>query len=221
MKRLVPLLLAAATGCAPLYYPSPVNVSMLEQAGDVHGMASAGYGGFQGDLAYGVTDRVAVQGQAQVVPRTGEGSGRPYYSQLSLGVGPYWAPPGIGSGGWRGGLTLQGGVSWANTASREGNGLRTAVQLDGGYEGRYAALGLAVRPVSYRFTYDDSPDQRLKHAFAEAAVLGRAGGERIKVEAQLGMSLPVVDEGDIGVPLPFMFSLGLVVDDNVFDWRER
>ncbi|MBN2798188.1 MAG: hypothetical protein JXX28_03505 [Deltaproteobacteria bacterium] len=214
---LISVLALGLGGCAPVYAPAAFQVAMLEEEGDLHLSGQLGLEGAELHGSGAISDHVAVRAVGQHF--WGEDT---RYDLCALGLGLYGATG--EEVGWRWSLSGEVGLAPAvGTLSTEsggttrfsGTGLRTAVQLDGGLEVPYGAVGIALRPVVYHFTHDERSDDAGNTAtwtLGEAAVVARLGTRPLKVEAQGGLWLPLAGAGNIGVPLPLMLSFGLIYD---------
>lgn len=219
---LVALVVLAATACAPVYYPSALHVPMLSREADGHLNGGVGFHGLQANAAYGVTDRIAARGTVHLTEL--DGGPDPHYRLVSLGVGLYdgatrdtdvgsgvrlavWFDAGFG--------TAAGEAQVGSTETfrrNSGQFVRVAAQVDLAFETPIAAIGLAVRPVWFHFEHDDSStadEATADWLFIEPALVARLGPPQIHFEPQIGVLIPAGGRGDIGLPVPWIFSLGV------------
>lgn len=225
--RLSPLLFAAA--CAPVYRPPAPFVPMLEQRGDAQVAAHLGAAsGLQVDGAVAPTDALALRGGVQVAGYASEGE----YGVGTFGVGWYGADP----HGLRGGVSLAGGggysrgvTDWTVSRQTATDGQTTSEQVrfqnsgpiavgalrgEIGYELEGFALGattgLSLHQVWHDRRSDGSGVGRM--GIWEAAGLVRFGPPPVGFEGFVGTAMPFWSEGDVGIPFPVTFGLGLTVD---------
>lgn len=222
------LLTALLAGCAPVYRPPAPFAPMLQEKGDAQVAAHLGIGGFQVDGAVAPDDLVALRGGIQVGGYVGEGT----YTVGTVGVGVYGAEEVgglraavslVGGGGYSRGVsdwtvstqTPSGGTN-ADRVRFENSGpiVVAAIRSEFGYETEWFATGATLCPTYHQVWHDERSDGVGvgRGAMIETAALVRAGPPPVGIEGFLGVALPFWADGDIGVPFPLTFGLGLTVD---------
>jgi hypothetical protein len=96
-----------------------------------------------------------------------------------------------------------------------GNHLRAAFQADIGFETEYFAAGGVARVVYFNFQHNSRSDyagETGEFLIGEPGVFLRAGFGALKVETQVGFSVPMIVQGVIGAWFPLIVSLGLAAD---------
>lgn len=215
MHRLV-LSAVLLTACAPAYFPAAVHVPLHAGAGERRVTGSVGTQGLQVDGSVSVTDNVAVRARLQATSLT-PGTG---FKGGGVGAGWFTATPeglrvaaslDLGADSAVSTSTVTGGRSGSNFRS-SGFLLQGGLQFDVGWQFEAAAVGAALRLNALNFHHDDESDARGTIAswlYAEPVLFVRLGRHGYWVDLQGGLALPVVGDGEIGVPLPVILSLGV------------
>lgn len=220
--RLFLLLFGVLTlaACGPVYIPSAVHMPMLERKGDVHLSGQLGSQGGQANGAYAVSDHLMLRATAQN-SQTGDN----YYRMGAVGMGFFsnLSSTDTGSGlRFAAATDLGGGISrgvFEFESTRrvlQGTFFRAAAQLDMGYELKAVSFGIATRAVYLHYQHDDESEAQESTAdmlFGEPVAVFRVGTSVIKADVQAGAFFPIAEpKGDIGLPFPFIFSVGLSLD---------
>jgi len=205
--------------CSPEYIPNMVNSPMFNEKGEVQGNLAAGVSGTDLQLAYAVSDHIAIMANGSFYDETSDTTddfhrhtlyevGAGYYDLIG-GHGRYEIFGGVGTGKIKGyweDSPLDNPVSDARF-------FKFFVQPAIGLRSDYADGSIGSRWVLVRTDYnEEEPEAQAGfHPFFEPFIMGRLGFRNIKLVSQLGFSIPVGQE----VPFdyqPFMFNVGLHVN---------
>lgn len=202
--------------CSPEYIPNMANTPMFEEAGELQGNLAAGVSGTDIQLAYAVSDHLALMANGSFSDQTSDTTddfhrhtlyefGAGYYDQIG-NHGNYEIFGGVGTGkikGYREDSPLDNPVSDARF-------LKLFIQPAIGLHSDVADGSIGSRWVLVRTDYNEEEPEAQPgfHPFFEPFVMGRVGFKYVKLVSQIGFSLPVGQD----VPFdyqPFMFNLGL------------
>jgi hypothetical protein len=204
------LLMLIFSGCAPTYVPTTVNSPLLTYRGEFQAAIYAGSSGFDPQLAYAITDHIAVMLNGSFKNSQSDSSENFHKHQfVELGVGYYLRFVGKGRfevfGGYGlGNLQAHSTNSIFNSDSdvklnrifiQPGVGMVTDL-LDLSFATRFVIVGVDQDPLKYT------------RSFLEPAATCRIGYKLFKFSAQIGYSIPFNSSNLVDYQ-PFMFSLGI------------
>ncbi len=219
-----------ACACTPVYMAPAANAPLLSKQSELHLAAYMGTNGLDAQLAYSVTDSVAVTGSVSADPSGHEDEdpsetaidldNSHLYGEAALG---YYLPfeknfvfeafAGAGGGSTRGELVYW-GETMEETAESSGTYFRPFLQADVGLSFPALDLGAAARWCVVRYDYS-TPDVRFRDdvaymLFMEPILFGRLGWKAFKVETQIGFVIPMWGNQDLNMGWMFFhFALGL------------
>lgn len=213
-----------AAGCAPVYVAPAAHVPLFSGAGQVHLGGHWGTSGMDGQLAVAVDNELAIIAGGSFDPDTKGSEDDESHTYGEIGLA-WFAPKSAGRK-----MEILGGLGYGRssgeaqytligqeiTNTARGSYMRPFVQLNLGLEGHHTEVALASRFAYVRYQYQEidlMPASDVRGVlFAEPMVVGRVGG-RVKLEFQLGVSLPLngsEEEIDVEHEL-FHLSVGLHV----------
>lgn len=201
----------AFASCAPIYVPNQVNVPMLRKPGDVNLNVGRSLSGFELQAAASVADNVGVMANASFAVEDSSSSDTYREGNLvEFGVGflsgegenlraEFYGGYGVGSS------------EAENTFGENAAEATTYVKSDYGRLFAQSNLGFVSSflesALSLRFSYVSFKEPGESQLFVEPAATARIGFEALKLQAQLGFSIPVGD-----APFdhePVIFGLGI------------
>lgn len=239
-------IIAVLASCAPAYIPNKANVGFFKEKGELHGEIATGTSGYDPQVAYAATDHIAVVANAsfrnspfESKVSVGEESftytGKKKHQIYEMGIGYYDTNDS--------GLTFEviGGYGMGRVSDMEVSGLnfrmtnKNTLKLVDGETALLSAdfkkwfiqptIGITHENVDFGVTSKFSNvrmtilNERYNDWFFEPVATLRFGIESVKLTSQLGISIPM--SGEINyVWQPFMFSMGIMVDVNVFGRKD-
>ncbi|MFB6257170.1 MAG: hypothetical protein ABEH38_00635 [Flavobacteriales bacterium] len=236
-KRPFYLLIALAflASCQPIYRPTVVNQPLMSGKGDVQLSAHTGTNGNDFQAAGAPTKNVVVMGHYNTFSGEYEGDSLNEYkrdhSLLEIGGGFFHQLGDQGENGNAGVVEVIGGYGNGNAknysdfwtdqrAEVKGSYHKFFVQPGVGYHHNIFDVGLAPRVsiIDYYEMKVLSEDGALQpnwdrgtDVFLEPALTGRLGYKFVKLQMQMGLSIPVGSKPSYQYQ-PFMFSIGLHID---------
>lgn len=214
-----------AVGCAPVYHPSSLSAPMHGEGGELHLASTGGTQGGQLHGSYAVGDYLAVRGLLQSYT-----SSNNHFHHFSAGTSVFGGTGRGGDGtgtGLRWAFSVDSGLADARGARRirmfgadderihEGTVFRTAAQGDLGYAGRLLSAGIGARAAHVAISHSSGSDragERGNALYLEPMIFLRPGARPVKVDLQLGLSLPVTGAEEVASPFPLVLSAGLNFD---------
>lgn len=215
MSRIASLLLMAGLiGCAPVHVPGALHAPLVHTRGQAEIAGSVGTQGLQANGAYAVAEGVALRGQLQTTGAS--------YVGGSFGVGIIGLPvPRL-----RLSASADLGLAAVDVSSEvksthstvtwhySGTLLRPQLQFDLAYLTESGvAFGAAVRLPYIVFLHNQESDtagQTARWLLAEPFLFVRFGQERVYLDVQAGLALPVTEGvGEIGVSLPIIMAISV------------
>lgn len=230
--RLGALLAIAAAGlgagCATVYQSPALNLATLEEPGEVQLSVHGGTPGVQISGAYAFHRAFAGRALIQADGTEREDDhfrhvalGASWFGNRPLGKGDDAAPMrgvfgaslDVGLFAGQGQFSLNVGGSTGTTTNR-GAGVRTSLQGDVALSSPYFDVGMGGRFTHLYFQHAEGSRREGETAqafFAEPVLFVRPGAPVFKLDLQVGLSLPVLVSGEIGLPLPVMVAVGGVL----------
>jgi hypothetical protein len=227
-KKIFPKILVIAvlcTACAPVYMPNTNNAPMFAEKGNLMIAAFGGSNGFDGQLAYSITDHFAIMANGAYQSKSTDSNDlQTYHKHMfgEFGLGYYSRLGKIARFGCYGGYGLgqaETGYDYTffNHYSGVVNGMyeRLFIQTDFGLTSTFDIVtsGVSVRGSYVHFYKFTSDLQEIKTSvsnyYFEPAVFVRVGWKYVKFQFQFSGSILMNDYPEFDNQ-PYMFSGGLV-----------
>jgi len=198
--------------CVPAYIPSVVNAPLMSEEGEIVAKANIGISGFDPQLAYAVTDQLAIMVNGSF--RSGQSDHINSYHRHAfgeIGVGYYMPLNDVARfevfGGGGHGLV---NANYSNSIFTDLTDVRYALGFI------QPSIGFVRDVVEFSFTprmvyvYMMQDDLRAGVPFIEPAFTLKLGYKQIKGVMQMGLSLSLINYEDMKFEHhPFMFSIGI------------
>ena len=217
------VLTVIAAGCAPVYVPSARHTHQLNEKGEASFSGHSGTNGADFQLAYAVTDHIGVLGAASFA-RDDEREDQDFHKHTygEIGVQYHDNIGGIGrfeflSGFGRGSASSVDTYTFDDSPSEiraTGKYGKFFVQPNIGLETDIVDAGLAFRFGHVIFTEFETSNATYNEnesaTFFEPGLFVRRGWQTVKLEGQIGYSVPMQDENQVAFDYePFFLSLGI------------
>jgi len=211
---LITAILLTASACAPVYIPTMHNVPVLKEKGEIQGQVWAGTSGFDLQVSYMNSDRTAIMGAASL--SSGGSDNKHVYLEGGYGILntsksnlTLSAFGGLAAGAAQGmGSFSINGTPYTTTGSSFI--LKPFVQGNVGFQSKYFNIGLSSRLAWVQFlllTVNGEKQDPPSYFFVEPVVYMSLGGERLKVNTNVGVSYPM---NSISIDyFPLMFGVGI------------
>lgn len=206
--------------CAPAYTPNMVNTPLLTTEGEFQAQIGTGTSGFDGQLAYAISDQVGVMLNASYANRSDTGS-KNFHKHAFAEMGAGYSIPlnrsgrfEIYGGGGMGTVDAKFGYNSLFNSYVEDRSRATLTRLflqptigvtnnvfDGSFTPRLIFLNVNNKDSLFvSNTWDP---------FVEPTFTAKVGWKYVKVVFQIGFSVPLVELKNYRNE-PFMFSIGLI-----------
>lgn len=217
-KALGYIFLAASLGsCAPAYIPNTVNAPLLSNKGELQMSVYSGLSGIDPQIAYAVTDNIGIMFNGSYSNRTSDSTDnyhRHLFGEVGLGyyrkMGDKWRVEAYGGAGlgkiqaeYENGL-------WASKS--DVNNFRAFLQPGIGFTTKVG--GISFNPRFAAVSLYQAGGTRSVGVFVEPTMTGKVGYKFIKAVAQVGFSVPFIQDQVMFNYNPFIFSLGLQFNIN-------
>jgi hypothetical protein len=207
----------ALASCAPIYVPNQVNVPMIREQGDANLSVGMSLAGFEIQGAAGVAKNIGVMANASFAVE--DSSNADSYRDGNLvefGVG-YLSGEGENlRAEFYGGYGV-GSSEAENTFGENAAETTTYVESDYGRLFLQSNLGFVSSflesALSLRFSYVSFKEPSESQLFLEPAATARVGFEAVKLQAQLGFSIPVGEAPFDHEPVIFGLGINFRLDD--------
>ncbi len=208
------VLLLLVYSCAPAYVPNKVNAPLLTNKGELQVSANFGTSGFDPQLAYAVTDNIALMANGSFMNTTSDTSSSSdfYHKHTFFELGPGYYR------NLRNGFKFETftGIGFGKVSSEYDNNLwsnktevnitRFFLQPSFGYTSKVLDIGISARLVFVNLVQSSINNAGI---LLEPVLTAKLGWDHIKITGQLGLAYPV-NESKIHFPYqPGLFSLGL------------
>jgi hypothetical protein len=213
---LITAILLTASACAPVYIPTMHNVPVLKEKGEIQGQVWAGTSGFDLQASYMNSDRTAIMGAASL--SSGGSDNKHVYLEGGYGILntsksnlTLSAFGGLAAGAAQGkGIFTINGTPYTTTGSSFI--LKPFVQGNVGFQSKYFNIGLSSRFAWVQFltlTVNGEKQDPPSYFFVEPLAYMSLGKERLKVNANFGISFPA-NTNSISIDyFPIMFGFGI------------
>jgi hypothetical protein len=218
--------------CAPVYIPNTVNTPLLTGQNEFQLSGSAGSNGLDLQGAYAVTDEIGIMANMSLADQE-QSTSSDYHKHnfKEFGIG-YMTPMGR-----RGVFEVYTGYGWGTASSRdtydffgtnsvaaEGSYRRFFIQPSAGTRRANLHAALSTRLAWVTFTRFESAATVQKkdytRFFLEPVFTTRFGFEYFKIQAQMGLSLPLTQQKTFEGQ-PVIINVGLFLNFNHSDGEEE
>ncbi len=214
------IIFAMMSACAPVYVPTAKHTHFLDSEDEADIAVYTGLNGFDAQGAYALTPKLGVVGGISASNREGSSSssdhqhiaievGAEYFKKLGKN-GRFEALAGLGFG------TSEAKEHYdfygPQKVNAKGSFSNYFLQSNIGLETRAFDLGLAVRMNQIVFSKFETSSTTYNNTkagtFFEPSIFARLGWEKLKVETQIGFSVPLQQDLEFQYE-PLTFSLGI------------
>ena len=211
---LITAILLTASACAPVYIPTMHNVPVLKEKGEIQGQVWASTSGFDLQASYMNSDRTAIMGAVSI--SSGGSDNKHVYLEGGYGILntsksnlTLSAFGGLAAGAAQGmGTFTINGTPYTTIGSSFI--LKPFVQGNVGFQSKYFNIGLSSRFAWVQFlalSVNGEKKDPPSYLFVEPVVYMSLGGERLKVNTNVGVSYPM---SSISIDyFPLMFGFGI------------